>query len=450
MVMNWYIEWAVPLGLGIIFSIVWFYTLKRKRLIENLPTAKIAGLVYGLTELKGRARKYMVTLRSPIAKKECFYYTYSVREEQKKTRTVRDSKGNTRTETYYEWVTLESGAEATQFYLEDETGRAIIDPSNADRLDSNEIYREILTSGPLYEWSYSRHPGQGRKREFVEKAIVEGDKLYIMGTAEQGDGGAWVIRRTDRDKELTISVKSEEQLKKGYAWTSIGIWILMMAGLFFGFLALFNRAFAPEGIDWSGDVHPRDAFALRYPFSIVLAAICALAYYTLTATIMMFNDLVFVKQRLRQAMSNVSVELKKRFDLIPNLVECCKAYVSHEKSVLEDIAALRYSFENPNAKDAGRILDEQTVKINKLLMIMEKYPDLKANNVLQNLMKTLADVENRIAHLRTYYNEHVKVYNNRRMQIPEVVIARFLLRLPEQEYIQAAEFEKRVPAIKTE
>lgn len=448
--MNWHIEWGVPLGLGIIFSIVWFYTLKRKRLIENLPTAQVAGLVYGLTELKGKAMEFHGVLRSVIAKRDCFYYSYSVSEEQEKKRTVRDSKGNTRTETYYEWVNLESGTEGIQFHLDDGTGKAIIDPAKVERIDTNEIFKQTLTSGALYQWSYQRHPGQGRKREFLENAIVPGDKLYIMGTAEQGEGGAWIVRRTDRDKELTISVKSEEQLKKGYGWTSIGVWILMIAGLFFGFLALYNRAFSPDGADFSGNVHPRDAFTFRFPFAIVLAAISALTYYTFAATIMMFNDLVFVKQRLSQAMSNVSVELKKRFDLIPNLVECCKAYMSHEKAIFEDIATLRYSFSNPNPKDAGRILDEQTVKINKLMMVTEKYPDLKANNVLQDLMKTLTDVENRIASLRSYYNEHVKIYNNRTMQIPEVIIARFLIRLPEQEYIQATEFEKRVPVVKSE
>ena len=137
-----------------------------------------------------------------------------------------------------------------------------------------------------------------------------------------------------------------------------------------------------------------------------------------------YNKLVILRNRVRNQWSQVDVQLKRRFDLIPNLVETVKGYASHERDTLEAVMAAR-----TRALGAGSITEtanannELTNAVSRLMAVSEKYPELKANVNFMELQKTLADTENKISHARQFYNDTVMKYQNKLEMFPTNLIA---------------------------
>lgn len=137
-----------------------------------------------------------------------------------------------------------------------------------------------------------------------------------------------------------------------------------------------------------------------------------------------YNGLVNLRQRCRQAFSDINVQLKQRHDLIPNLVETVKGYATHEKSTLEAVIAARnaaVSAGSPAAQGAAE--GALTGALSRLIALSEAYPDLKANQNFQQLQGELSDVENKIAAARRFLNNSVAEYNATREGFPGVLIA---------------------------
>ena len=134
-----------------------------------------------------------------------------------------------------------------------------------------------------------------------------------------------------------------------------------------------------------------------------------------------YNDLVKKQYKVKQAKQGIDVYLKQRFDLIPNLVECVKAYSKHEKEVLEKITVLRTDYmRNPTSlKDAENLNN----KLNELTLIAENYPDLKASEQYLNLQKALTKMESQLQAARRIYNSEVTNYNCKIEKIPSNIIA---------------------------
>lgn len=134
-----------------------------------------------------------------------------------------------------------------------------------------------------------------------------------------------------------------------------------------------------------------------------------------------YNNLVKARNKVRQAESGIDVYLNQRFDLIPNLVECVKAYSKHEQDIFIEIAKLRSSYmkESKNIKSAEKLNN----KINQLIAVSENYPDLKANEQYLNLQKTLTKLENQLQAARRIYNLEVTEYNNKIDVIPSNLVA---------------------------
>ena len=141
--------------------------------------------------------------------------------------------------------------------------------------------------------------------------------------------------------------------------------------------------------------------------------------------IFLYNRLVALRQTVNQSWSDISVQLKQRHDLVPNLVETVKGYATHERSTLEAVVAARnaaVSAQGPAAQaQAENML---TGALRQLFALAEAYPDLKANQNFLQLQSELADLENKIAASRRFFNNAVQEYNTAIEQFPAVLIAR--------------------------
>jgi len=153
---------------------------------------------------------------------------------------------------------------------------------------------------------------------------------------------------------------------------------------------------------------------------IVLGVIVVLVLWI----IMIYNQLVAMRQRVGQAFADVDVQLKQRRDLIPNLVETVKGYAAHEKGTLEEVVKLRNSAmtaQGPAQQAAAENM--LTGALGKLFALAEAYPDLKANQNFQQLQTELGDIENKIASARRFFNNSVQEYNTGIQQFPAALFA---------------------------
>lgn len=154
-----------------------------------------------------------------------------------------------------------------------------------------------------------------------------------------------------------------------------------------------------------------------------------------------YNKLVKLQNKVKQAKSGIDVYLNQRFDLIPNLVECVKGYIKHEKDLLEKIAKMRseYMQGNKNLKNAEKINGE----INKIIAIAEKYPDLNSSEQFLNLQKNLSKIESQLQAARRIYNNEVTKYNTKINVVPDNIIAK-IFRFKEAELFEIEEYKNQI------
>lgn len=147
---------------------------------------------------------------------------------------------------------------------------------------------------------------------------------------------------------------------------------------------------------------------------ILLVLICLIIY----------NSLVKSRNLVKEAFSTMDVYLKKRWDLVPNLVEVVKGYTSYENSTLTNITELRANAYNDLTMDKKININEQlTNAISSIIAVSENYPELKASENFLNLSKSLTKIEDDIANSRKYYNGTVRIYNNKIQMFPSNIVA---------------------------
>lgn len=152
--------------------------------------------------------------------------------------------------------------------------------------------------------------------------------------------------------------------------------------------------------------------------------ILAIVVIIIIAIIAIYNSLVTMRQRVKNAWSQIDVQLQRRFDLIPNLVETVKGYMEHETDVLTKVTDLRSSWANAKSVDEKAKLDNQLSESLKTIMaVAENYPDLKANQNFSELQTELTNTENKISYSRQFYNDTVTRYNTKLEMFPSNVIA---------------------------
>jgi LemA protein len=170
-------------------------------------------------------------------------------------------------------------------------------------------------------------------------------------------------------------------------------------------------------------------------FLVTLAVLVGIALLLVIWVIGMYNGLVTLRNRYKNAFSQIDVQLKRRYDLIPNLVETAKGYMAHEKGTLEAVINARNQAQsaretvaqNPGNPQAMQGLNQAeaglTASMTKFMMLQEAYPDLKANQNMMQLTEELTSTENKIAFARQAYNDSVMNYNNKREMFPSSIIA---------------------------
>ena len=151
---------------------------------------------------------------------------------------------------------------------------------------------------------------------------------------------------------------------------------------------------------------------------VVIVAIIAIF------VIVKYNSLVALRQRVKNSWSQIDVQLQRRFDLIPNLVECVKGYMGHESDVLEKVTNLRTSWANATTtSDKMKIDNQLTESLKTIMAVSENYPDLKANENFISLQKELSGTEDKISYSRQFYNDIVTKYNNELEVFPSNIVA---------------------------
>ena len=160
--------------------------------------------------------------------------------------------------------------------------------------------------------------------------------------------------------------------------------------------------------------------------AVVLLALFAIGEY---------NGLVTLRNRYKNAYAQIDVQLKRRYDLIPNLVETAKGYIKHERETLEAVIAARNSAYSAGNQAAANPGDPQAMKnlagaesglsgaLGRLFAVAEAYPDLKANQIMMQLSEELTSTENKISFARQAYNDSVMAYNTKREVFPTSIIA---------------------------
>jgi len=150
-----------------------------------------------------------------------------------------------------------------------------------------------------------------------------------------------------------------------------------------------------------------------------------------------YNGLVALRNQFKNAFSQIDVQSKRRYDLIPNLVETCKAYMAHEKGTLEAVIQARNQAASAGTKAAANPGDPDAMKalagaetaltgsLGRMFALAESYPDLKANQNMLALQEELTSTENKISFARQAYNDAVMIYNTRRETFPTAIVANF-------------------------
>jgi LemA protein len=168
---------------------------------------------------------------------------------------------------------------------------------------------------------------------------------------------------------------------------------------------------------------------------VLLGIIVLVAFFLLIFVIGAYNALVTLRNRYKNAYSQIDVQLKRRYDLIPNLVETSKGYLQHERGTLEAVIAARNAAATANTRAAQNPGDASAMKelssaesalggvMGRLFALAEAYPDLKANTTMMTLMEELTSTENKVSFARQAYNDSVMTYNTRREVFPTNIIA---------------------------
>lgn len=177
---------------------------------------------------------------------------------------------------------------------------------------------------------------------------------------------------------------------------------------------------------------------------VIIAIVVLLIIYVIKT----YNSLVSLRNKKDNEWSQVDVQLKRRADLIPNLVETVKGYAKHEKGTLEDVIKARNTFVTAGTpEEEMKASGELTKVLNKLMALSEAYPELKANENFISLQNDLKDTEDKISYARQFYNDVVLKYNNKVDMFPSNIIAS-IFSFKKGTFFEIEEADKKVPEVK--
>ncbi|HXS68996.1 MAG TPA: LemA family protein [Candidatus Polarisedimenticolia bacterium] len=192
---------------------------------------------------------------------------------------------------------------------------------------------------------------------------------------------------------------------------------------------------------------------------IILLCAIIILFFLVMFIASAYNRLVSLRNRYKNAYAQIDVQLKRRYDLIPNLVETAKGYIKHERETLENVTkarniaytAAQAAAANPGDANAMKSLSSAETglagTLGRLLMVTEQYPDLKANQNMMQLTEELTSTENKISFARQAYNDSVMTYNTQREVFPANLIANTFNFTPAESFVIDKPEEKEAPKV---
>ena len=177
---------------------------------------------------------------------------------------------------------------------------------------------------------------------------------------------------------------------------------------------------------------------------IVAAVVILLAFYVIGT----YNNLVNARNKVNDQFAQIDVQLKRRSDMIPNLVETVKGYAKHEEKTLTEVIEARNKMATASGiNEELEASNQVTSALNKLFALSESYPDLKANSNFMSLQNDLKETEDKLSYARSFYNDTVLNYNNLREQFPSNIVAG-IFKFEKIDFFKADEKSKETPQVK--
>ncbi|MBQ1277597.1 MAG: LemA family protein [Thermoguttaceae bacterium] len=430
--MRFYLLLACVLFLAGAAIFLWdaFGRMRTRRLIAFLPTSKAKGVFIGLVELSGTAeRERGEATVAPMSGRPCVYVKTKIEEKRIETRTTKNSDGESVTKTEAVWKTLAENESRPLFYLRDETGTVRVDPKDAEIVAEKFVEETLDRSAPEYfKWASGRSelPNSCGIRRFTEVGVPLSSAVYVLGKARvRKDLVAAEIAKDETEPTFLIVAGNEEKARKGANYEE-----KLALGLAFAFAVGFGACL--PGVCGA----ERSAIG----FGALGGGGVCVALWGGRSLLAYVNSFVEFRRFVDRAKSNIDVELKRRADLLPALVEATRAAGEHEKNVQETLAALRLQqtiLRVDGAQDGGAVATAP-----RLLALLESVPELGADKNFANLRQGVVDAEDRIALAREYYNNIAENYETRRQTFPHSLVAA-LWRLPKAKLFEAEGFEAK-------
>ncbi len=350
--------------------------------------------------LRGAVRADL-PLQCPWFEIDCVAYSYSIEVEVTRTETVRDSDGKTRTETRTTWETQHAESESIDFDLDD---------GDMARIALGEGQNEAMASiGMDYETSTRRHSAS---------ALPVGTEVSVLGVwrDDQTFGPLAAV-------PLLVTRQTRQQRVQSSARSETGLFYAAMLFPFFG--AVVAAGLATKARDATG---------------WLVAAAIGLVILLPQWWLLTYNRLLRLRQRVKAAQKQIGIELAFRSDLVPNLVSVVRATAAHEHGLLADLAAIR---SGGSVDDRIREERQSGAAMRTVLLLHERYPQLRSDTLYLDLHDRLWAIEEKLAHARSCYNDAVTEWNDRLQQFPSVLVAR-AARHREAE-VFAAEGDEQLP-----
>lgn len=331
-------------------------------------------------------------LASPHFNTPCLYYRY--RLEEQVTRTERDSKGQARTTT--RWETRKTETHAADCVLHEAEQQLTVSGAEAEFYD---LDRQTDTQG---QWRHSQSVFPVVHHVNAVGTVADDGRLVKSGDIPL------LITRLDRETFIAHAERTEAFERRG------------------GFLAFWlgTSAFAYGALaHWHGLALQPVTVSHAVPVLALCGVLGALPCGILWL-IYLYNTLVVYRAQVDNAWRLIDIDLKNRYDLIPNLVEVAGAYREYERTLLTELSALRT--QALQSTDRARRMgadDRMEQSVDRLLAVYETTPQLKANAVLQKLFDALVALETKIAHNRAFFNDSALEYNNARERFPNKLVS---------------------------
>ena len=373
--------WWVPLLLLVTGGLAWFafLAIRTKRMQENIPTSKTQGVVFGLAEVKGKLIPQLDNgvVTGPLSNEDCVWYHYTVEEQR--------GSGKNKS-----WHTIRDDTVKRPFFCEDEEGRIRVFAGKAEC-----ITKHIETE-------------RRGNRRYTERRLSPSDELYILGKARlDKTTGESLVMGYEKGSPYIIANVPEEEVMVRKAQKGMGIMAVALSVVFFCSLLVIGGNGQMSSLDF------------------LLASLVSPLFMIFVVFALMFNDLVFLRQRCERNWANIQVSLKKRAGLVPQLEQVVKQYLSHEAELQKKLVDLR---ESRKAASTASQVDEYLAlehgAIDQVSLRIEQYPDLKGIELIAVFNRRLIKLENEVALMRAGFNDAVTEYQTRRQSFPDVLIAR--------------------------